>query len=189
MPQPLNLPTEPITVEQFYEWVDQQPKGRYELIEGQPVVVAMAPGLVRHARVKLAAYIALRDAIRAAGLPCEVFSDGPAIQVGESTLRVPDVIVNCGDAVDGDSRILPHPVIVLEVLSPSTHRVDTVGKFRDYFRVPSVRHYLILDPVTRVVLHHRREDGGAVASGILGNGQLLLRPPGLTVAVEALFGD
>lgn len=178
-----------MTVEQFYEWADQQPKGTYELVEGRPVVVAMAPGLIRHARVKAAAFLALRNAVRAVGRPCDVFVDGPAIQVGEKTLRVPDVAVNCGDTVDGDTRTLPNPVIVLEVLSPSTHRQDTVGKFRDYFRVPSIQHYMILDPVTLVALHHRKVDEEGVTSRILGSGPLTLDPPGLTVQVEALFED
>ncbi|NGM21987.1 Uma2 family endonuclease [Roseomonas stagni] len=183
------MPPGLLTIREFMEWVDRQPKGTYELVAGRVVVEAMAPGLIRHARTKMAATLALRSALRAAGSGCDAFIDGIGIQVGSDTIRIPDASVNCGPVPDNDSRLLPQPVIVVEVLSPSTHREDTVGKFRDYFRVPSIRHYLILDPEALVVLHHRRDENGAVQSAILGAGPLTLDPPGITVQVESLFED
>ena len=53
------------------------------------------------------------------------------------------------------------PVIVVEVISPSTHKVDTTQKLADYFRIPSVRHYLIVNTSRRAVVHHER---GATAA-------------------------
>ncbi len=159
----------------------------YELVGGRVVVEAMAPGLIRHARTTTAAWLALREALRLAGAGCEAFMDGIGVQVGSDTIRIPDASVNCGPIPDNDSRVLPQAILVLEVISPSTHREDTVGKFRDYFRIPSLRHYLILDPVARVVLHHRRDDAGSVQSAILGAGPLTLDPPCITIQVEDLF--
>ncbi len=189
MSERLELPPGLLTIPEFMEWVDRQPKGTYELVAGRVVVEAMAPALIRHARAKMATWLALRTALRAAGSGCKAFMDGIGIQVGTDTIRIPDASVNCGEVPDNDSRVLPSPVIVVEVLSPSTHREDTVGKFRDYFRVPSIRHYLILDPEALVVLHHRRDESGAVHSAILGTGPLTLDPPGITVQVESLFED
>jgi Uma2 family endonuclease len=187
MSEQRDLPPGPMTVPDFFAWVDRQPKGTYELVAGRPQLVAMAPPPLRHTRTKFATALALHAALRVAGLPCEVFTDGAGIQVDRDTLRVPDASVNCGHPADNDTRTLPDPVVVVEVLSPSTEREDMVSKFRDYFRVPSIRHYLLLDPTARVVMHHARDEAGEVRTSILGSGTLRLDPPGLAVEVEALF--
>ncbi len=41
---------------------------------------------------------------------------------------------------------VPNPLIVVEVLSPSTQSFDLGGKLQGYFALPSLRHYIILDP-------------------------------------------
>jgi Uma2 family endonuclease len=185
MSEKIETPPGPMTVEQFYAWVDQQPKGRYELNRGE--VFAMAPELIGHARAKFAATLALRSAIKAAGLPCEAFVDGVGIRVGEDTLYIPDASVNCGDAAPGAARDLPEPVIVVEVTSPSTARVDTTDKLEDYFRIPSIQHYLQVNLKRRAVFHHRRLAEGGVLSTLLRAGPLTLDPPGLTIQVEEFF--
>jgi Uma2 family endonuclease len=187
MSEQVELPPGPMTIPEFYAWVDRQPKGTYELVAGRPQVVAMAPPLLRHTRTKAATFLALHAALRTAGAGCEVFMDGVGIQVDRDTLRVPDASVNCGTIADNDTRALPDPVVVVEVLSPSTEREDMIGKFRDYYRVPSIRHYLLLDPVARVVMHHTKDESGEVRTALLGSGTLRLDPPGLRVEVEALF--
>ncbi len=187
MAEQVEIPPGRMSIPEFFAWVDRQPKGTYELVAGRPQVVAMAPPLLRHTRTKFATAMALHAAVRAAGLPCEVFTEGAGIQTDRDSLRVPDASVNCGILADNDTRTLPDPVVVVEVLSPSTEREDMVGKFRDYFRVPTIRHYLLLDPVARVVMHHARGEDGEVRTAILGSGVLRLDPPGFAVQVEALF--
>ena len=78
-------------------------------------------------------------------------------------------------------------MIVVEVLSPSTGRFDRFGKLPGYFKVPSLRHYVIVDLDHRVVIHHGRTDG-EIATRILGSGPLRLDPPGLDLVVEDLLG-
>jgi Uma2 family endonuclease len=185
MSERIDIPTQPMTVQEFYAWADRQPNARFELVRGH--VLAMAPELIGHARAKFAAALALRAGIRAAGLPCEAFVDGVGIQVDKDTLYIPDASVNCGDLATNDTRALPQPLIVVEVTSPSTARADTTDKFEDYFRVPSIQHYLQVNLSRRVVLHHRRQEGGGVFTTIIGAGPLALDPPGLTIQVEDLF--
>jgi Uma2 family endonuclease len=79
--------------------------------------------------------------------------------------------------------------VVVEVTSPSNSRVDLTTKFADYFRVPSVRHYLIVHLAKRIVIHHRRRDDGGIESAVLGAGPVVLDPPGITIRVEDLFAD
>ena len=178
-------PAHRMTRAQFYAWAAQQPRGRYELHEGQ--VIAMAPERVRHVRAKAEAWLALRTAIATAGLPCEALIDGAAIEIGDQTAYEPDVLVTCGTPVDGNAIAVLNPIIVVEVVSPSSARVDEGTKFVAYMRAPSIRHYLILLADTQTLIHHRKADDGTIQSAILREGPLTLDPPGLTVQVEALF--
>jgi Uma2 family endonuclease len=169
----------------FYAWATEQPRGRFELLDGE--VVAMAPERIAHARAKAAAWLALREALAAAGSACEALPDGVTVEIGDATCYEPDVVVACGE-VPGDVLAVPSPVIVVEVTSPSNSRVDLVTKFADYFRLPSLRHYVIVHLALRRVIHHRRTEDGRIESAILTGGAMALEPPGIAVPVERLLG-
>ncbi|HEX6144908.1 MAG TPA: Uma2 family endonuclease [Geminicoccaceae bacterium] len=176
-----------MTVEEFLEWLDRWPDDpAFELIEGVPV--AMAPGRAIHARLKAEIWLALREGIRAAELQCEAFIDGIGIRVDEWSVYQPDVMVHCGERVDDESRLVPEPIIVVEVLSPTTQHVDTGRKLEGYFRVPSIVHYLIAPTDRRVVIHHRRADDERIETRIVTSGPLELDPPGISLDVERLYG-
>src|SRR6266567_4141646 len=64
---------------------------------------------------------------------------------GDDTDYEPDAVVNCGERPDPEGFVAPQPVIVVEVLSPSSRSTDAGAKLADYFRVPSVQHYLMVD--------------------------------------------
>jgi len=95
--------------------------------------------------------------------------------------------VRCGEPLPGDTVKLVDPIIVVEVLSPSTRARDAGAKLEDYFRLPSVRHYLIVKTDTRIVIHHRKDEAGQIATRIVRSGELELAPSGLVVEVEACF--
>ena len=187
MAEPIQIPTERMTRAEFYAWAEAQPGGKFELIDGQ--VVAMAPERAAHGTTKLLVTIALRNAMLQAGIPCQVFVDSLAVAVNDTVSYQPDALVNCGERLDPNTLVAPAPVIVVEVASPSTARIDAVRKLPDYFRVPSIQHYLILDTVQRMVIHHRRVPDGSHATWIAGTGPLLLDPPGITIRVEDLFEE
>jgi len=173
-------------VPDFLAWAEAQGEGRYELVDGE--IVATTRDTVRHNRAKVAAYRALDDAVRAAGPPCEVFIDGVGIAINDKTLRIPDVSVQCGIKQDPDSMIIESPLIVVEVVSPSSERVDTDTKLIDYFSVASIRHYLIVFSEKRVVVHHQRNERETLDTGIVHDGDIAFDPPGMTVPVVALLG-
>ena len=109
----------------------------------------MAPERAAHARRKAEIWLALRDGIKAGGLSCEALPDGMTVKIDEHTAYEPDAVVHCGEALADDAVIVPAPVIVVEVLSPSTAARDTGAKLADYFR-----------PAERVPLPDR-QDGSA----------------------------
>ena len=133
-----------MTREEFLAWVEQQPSGRFERIDG--IVVAMAPERASNNLRKGSARDALRRAVREAGLTsCEVFGDGMTIQVGNSDFE-PDAHLRCGLRPPGDSTTVSDPLVLVEVLSPDSGTRDRATKLRAYFKLPSVQHYLIVWP-------------------------------------------
>jgi Uma2 family endonuclease len=82
----------------------------------------------------------------------------------------------------------PNPVVVVEVLSPSTRRIDTFVKVAGYFRLPSVAHYLIVDPQQPLILHHARATSETILTRIVREGIIQLDPPGLELAVAEVYG-
>jgi Uma2 family endonuclease len=168
--------------EDYYHWTATQPQRRFERIDGH--VVAMAPKGVVHAEVKATIWAAFRDALAAANLPCRALPDGVTVASGDSDYE-PDAIINCGPIDDNDIAA-PNPVVVVEVLSPSTQATDTGEKLDGYFAVPSIDHYLIVHPVRRRVIHHRRIRDG-IHTEILSDGLINLDPPGLSVEVADFF--
>jgi Uma2 family endonuclease len=82
---------------------------------------------------------------------------------------------------------IPNPIIIVEVLSPSTQRVDVTLKLAGYFRLPSVAHYLIVDPTQPVIVHHARGTGDAIVTRIITEGSIALDPPGLTLALSDIY--
>jgi Uma2 family endonuclease len=76
---------------------------------------------------------------------------------------------------------------VVEVASPSTRKIDASLKLTGYFSLASVQHYLIVDPDGPPLIHHRRQDDGTILTTIVHDGSLSLAPPGIEIAVAAIF--
>ena len=85
------------------------------------------------------------------GTPCHVFIDGMKVQIGDDTMRYPDVFVTCGREFSGDDRVVTDPILVAGVLSPSTQVYDRSQKFALYRRLPSPSEHALIDPDTRRV--------------------------------------
>jgi Uma2 family endonuclease len=184
----MNAPVVPkirMRVSEFLAWADKQPDGRYELVDG--IVRTMAPERIGHGLVKFAVAKALDNAIRAAGLSCTVLPDCAGVSVGDKTVRIPDASVQCGPDPDPNSMILEAPLIVVEVVSPSSARKDIHIELIEYFSVPSIHHYLIVLPEEQVVLHHERR-GENILTHIVRDGEISLNPPGIAIPVAEMLG-
>jgi Uma2 family endonuclease len=174
------------TVEEYLAWANAQTeRQRSELINGQ--IVAMAPERIKHTKVKLAVAIALKAAVARSGLSCHVLADGPTVRIDDHTAYEPDALVYCGQELPGDALVVPNPVIIVEVLSPTTMHTDTSAKLVGYFKLPSVQHYLIIDPDACAVAHHFRRADGTASSHTMTSGTLRLDPPGSSIDISEFF--
>jgi Uma2 family endonuclease len=180
-------PETTMTREEFLAWVDDQPRGRFERIDG--IVVAMAPERASHNRRKGSVRDSLRRAVREAGLStCEVFGDGISVQVENSDFE-PDALLRCGPRLQGDATKIADPLVLVEVLSPDSGTRDRVTKLRAYFKLASVQHYLIVWPDEQRVVRHSRRPNGEIATQIFMSGGIALEPPGITLTVEEIYVD
>jgi Uma2 family endonuclease len=165
-----------MSAEEFVEWATLQPEGtRYELEAGQ--VVSMASERLLHALTKLKVARRLEDAVARAGLACDVLPDGMAVRVDADTVYEPDAQVRCGPPLPDDAILVTDPVVVVEVRSPSTGGRDAHAKMDGYFRLPSVRHYLVVIADAQTIIHHARGEGGRIATAIVRDGPVALDPP------------
>lgn len=177
-----------MTVDEFLVWAMARP-GKFELTNG--VVYQLSPERLRHLRTKGAAYIALHLAVRNAPAPCHALPDGATVRINATTAFEPDALVYSGPPQDGETIEIAAPLIVVEVVSPSSRKGDTGFKITGYFSLPSVKHYLILDADAKTIIHHHRPAGNeAIATRVVREGMLRLDPPGLEIPVNEFFaGD
>jgi Uma2 family endonuclease len=173
-----------MTVDEFLAWAEGR-EGRWELYNGVPY--AMPQERVGNIEVKSAAYLALLRAVRKAGVPCHVLGDGAGVRISRHVMHGPDALVYCGPQLPRDALEVPNPAIVVEVLSPSTRKFDETVKKDGYFSLPSVHHYLIVDPEGPPIVHHSRQTDGAILRLEVHEGSLMLSPPGIEVGVAELL--
>lgn len=178
-------PNHKMTVDEFLAWAETQ-EGRYELHNGE--VFSMAAERMIHAEKKFAVQSALQAGIKEAGLPCFMLPDGMTVRISNETAHEPDALVYCGPKLPANAIEVSHPVIVVEVLSPSTRRIDASKKLAGYFSLPSLHHYLIVDPEKPPLIHHQRQADGTILTRLVSEGRLRFDPPDFEIEVAAIFG-
>jgi len=127
--------------EEYLVWEAAQEQ-RHEYICGE--VFAMAGAEDRHVTVSGNMYIALRQHLR--GTPCRAYIADVRVQVQASDAYFyPDVFVTCSapDALDRLAK--REPILIVEVLSPSTAAFDAGAKFAHYRQLESLQEYLLID--------------------------------------------
>ncbi len=128
---------------------------KHEYLNG--VVYMMAGGSAGHDRIATNVVRILGNQL--SGKPCEAFSADTRVRVRSEVgefYYYPDVTVDCSGRAN-DSKYSEKPVVVFEVLSPSTERVDRVEKLQNYQRIPSLEAYVIIDQHRIAVTVYRRE--------------------------------
>jgi Uma2 family endonuclease len=108
----------PRMVEEFEVWHARQPE-RWEFIRGQPRL--MAPASINNSILNRNVAFALQAALGPRG--CEALVDGPQILTNEIS-AIPDVVVTCSP-IDHATPVIAQPVIIVEVMSPSSELNDT----------------------------------------------------------------
>jgi Uma2 family endonuclease len=93
---------------------------------------------------------------------------------------------DCGPPIPDEAIAAPNPIVVIEVLSPGSVRLDAGGKLGDYFRVPSIQDYLLVQPLRREIVHHRRA-GDRIEATVLRDGGVDLTAPGVCLSLDEVY--
>jgi Uma2 family endonuclease len=110
--------------------------------------------------------------------------DGPQILTDEIS-AIPDVVVTCS-AIDLATPVVAEPVIIVEVMSPSSEADDAGRKWFSYRKIPSLKHYLVFSQDQRVVQVHSRA-GDLWRERFLSAGAIELDDPPVRLEIEAIY--
>ncbi|MBI3210106.1 MAG: Uma2 family endonuclease [Candidatus Solibacter usitatus] len=145
----------PLLTEEEYLAIERKAAMKSEYFRGE--MFAMSGGTYKHGLIPMNIGGELRSALRK---KCMVFSDAVRLRVASSGLYTyPDVMVVCGTPqfVDGEKDTLVNPVLLFEVLSPSTEHHDRSFKSTHYRAIPSVREFVMVSQTEPLVEIYRRQ--------------------------------
>lgn len=172
-----------MTRQDFFNWAETQDQ-RYEFDGFQPV--AMTGGTLGHSR--LTRNVNRQLANRLAGSGCQPLGPDAGVATVGDTVRCPDAVVTCTEFSNRD-RLVPNPVVVFEVISPSSVRTDRIAKLREYQAVPTIRRYVIVEPDAAAVTVLSRDGADeAFRTAGLGEDDILSLPEiGIEIPVAAIY--
>jgi Uma2 family endonuclease len=141
-----------ITVEEYLE-AEQDADIRHEYVYGE--IYAMAGASVPHGLITTNISSVLNNA--ADEIDCRVYASDMKVRVEEEVFYYPDVLVACQD-ID-DDYYENQPCVIIEVISKSTTRKDTMEKRFAYLNLDSLQLYLLVDSRKRWIKGYRRIKG------------------------------
>ncbi|MBO9714287.1 Uma2 family endonuclease [Sphingomonas sp.] len=173
-----------ITADEFLE-IDFGTDRKFELEDG--VIVMMTGGTEAHAWVQGNIFAWLRTRLKGSG--CRPYGSEMAVRVSETDVRYPDISIYCGprDAVT-EAKSLSDPVVIIEVLSPSTTTLDQGTKLEEYRRIASVRTIAFVDPINEMCrTFERQSENGWHDHMFSGRGGIAIPALDLTIPHDEIF--
>ncbi len=164
--------------ESDYLAYEAQSPVRHEYIAGE--IFAMTGASIRHNVIAGNLFAELRTHLK--GTPCRALIEGVKLRLRkEQSYFYPDVMVTCEDRLqelDSQQQIVEAPLVVIEILSPTTEATDRREKLRAYRTLPSLKEYLLVSQEqAQVEIYRRRGDIGW---------DIITYEPGDTVEIASL---
>jgi Uma2 family endonuclease len=151
------------------DWERAQPE-RHEYVGGE--MRMMVGARIGHSRVVTDLALALRRRLAPGG--CEVFQESVKVRTA-TAFFYPDVFITC-ETLDPQADLVTAPVLIAEVLSPSTADDDRGAKWLDYQAIESLQAYLLVAPDRASVELYRRDGEGWRYTHLTGTGRALDLP-------------
>ena len=146
-----------MSVNDYLEW-EEEAETRHEYIGG--VIYAMAGGTNSHHEIASNVLVSVGAQLR--GKPCRPYNSDTKVRIQYPThtrFYYPDAMVVC-ERSPGEAHYQDNPVVIVEVLSPSTRRTDESEKRDAYFTIPTLRVYVLLDQERAAAVVWRRGEQG-----------------------------
>ncbi len=191
MLQPLTTTAKPLHRMTYPEYLRLEATSteKHEFIAGD--VYAMAGGTIEHGAIATAFARDLANALE--GKPCRVYNSDVRVRVQDSKFSsYPDVSVVCDQVkTDADDEHgLLNPVVLGEVLSEGTEGYDRGAKAMHYRRISSLREYVLVSVVERLIEVQRLNPQGIWEIHVYGMGQQLqLASLGISIPVDRIYAN
>ena len=172
-----------MTRDRFFGWAQARGE-RYEFDGFAPV--AMTGGTARHSRIAQNLYFALRIRLQRTG--CTTLGPDAGVATIGDAVRYPDALVTCTTFPD-TVNLVPGVVVIFEVLSPTSGRIDRIVKVREYAAVPSVLRYVVLEHGSIGITVFERTEGDQkwIASTLTADDVLPLPEIGVEIPLTELY--
>lgn len=155
---------------------------KYEYVDGQ--VYAMAGASTNHNRITSNLAGLIWAHLR--GKPCEPMLSDMLLKTSPTRFRYPDLMVVCQDDPSDDAYVRESPILIVEVLSPATYRLDKTTKRAEYLALPSLQEYVLIAQDVAEVVVERRSAAWRATYYYLGD-TFTLESIGLTLAVADIY--
>lgn len=154
------LPNQPhhLTEEEYFKLSDES-EFKIEYVNGE--IIMMAGASVNHGRIKNSISRVLGNQLLDGD--CDVIDDVRlAVLSVAVSYRFPDLMVLCGEAntVKNRTDTIDNPIVLVEILSPSTKSTDKDEKLKEYTRLESVQEYVLVSQTAPQIEIFRRQESG-----------------------------
>ncbi len=144
-----------MTPEEYLAWEATQ-TDKYEYINGE--ILAMTGGTIPHNDIAVNITTALKNHLRGKG--CKVSMSDAKVGISEQNIfYYPDVMVSCNINDLQAIKAIYSPCLIVEVLSPTTERIDRGKKFQNYRYIPSLTEYVLVSTEQMLVEVFRIKEG------------------------------
>ncbi len=126
---------------------------KHEYIDGE--VYAMSGASLNHNRICINLSSEFRQHLK--GSSCEAFNQDMKLKL-DNEYRYPDVMVVCDNDFQDNNYSTQTPVIIIEVLSKSTRKIDTTDKIKSYLKIKTLQEYVLIEQDIAVVEIMRRKN-------------------------------
>lgn len=143
--------TQFLTVDEYLAW-ERESDQRHEYIDGR--IYLMAGGMTDHSAIAVNVTIAIGVQLR--GGRCRVFNSDAKVQLSDERYVYPDASVSCDERDRRRADAVRSPVVIVEVLSPSTEAYDRGRKFGLYRSCPTIQEYVLVSTDQQLIETYRR---------------------------------
>ncbi len=172
-----------------YLALDRTAQERSEYLDGE--IFAMSGGTRAHSLIAGNLLATLHREV--SSRPCEIYNSDMRVKVASTGLYTyPDLSVVCGEPSfdpDGQQDILLNPILLVEVLSPSTEAYDRGKKFEHYRAIPALREYVLVAQDRPTVDRFLRQESGiwlyATAQGL--DAEVEISSLGARIALSEIY--
>jgi len=155
---------------------------KHEYVKGE--MIAMSGASVNHGRISGNIFRKFGNHLE--NMTCEPFMSDMKVKTSTGNYRYPDVMVVCDNDFIHNGYVTQTPVILVEVLSPSTRRIDEKIKLLEYTNIPSLKEYVLIEQSCADITLYRKSDQWRSTHYFLGE-DIYFESIDLTLSVEDIY--